>query len=86
MIFAKDLRCSRNNIWLKIRLISIETNRIYNTAITVILILFHPGGFKCFRHYYKEYACKHLTQPFPHRIPYNRFAEKLLLLLQRTVS
>lgn len=29
--------------------------------IMVILILFHSGGFRCFRHYYKEYVCKHLV-------------------------
>ena len=27
-----------------------------NAEIMVILILFHSGGFRCFKHYYKEYV------------------------------
>ena len=38
-----------------------------DAEIMVILILFHSGGFKCFKHYYKEYVCKHLTHLFLHR-------------------
>ena len=41
----------------------------------VILILFHSGGFRCFKHYYKEYVCKHLKHLFPHQVSYNRFVE-----------
>ena len=29
----------------------------------------------CFKHYYKGYACKHLTHLFPHHVSYNRFVE-----------
>lgn len=29
-----------------------------DTEIMVILILFHPSGFRCFKYYYKEYVCK----------------------------
>ena len=36
-----------------------------DTEIMVILILFHSGGFRCFKHYYKEYVCKHLAHLFP---------------------
>ncbi len=31
-----------------------------DAEIMVILILFHSGGFRCFKHYYKEHMCKHL--------------------------
>ena len=31
----------------------------------VILILFHSGSFRCFKHYYKEYVCKYLKKLFP---------------------
>ena len=50
-----------------------KPNRMSDTEIMVILILFHSGGFRCFKHYYKEYVCKHLPHLFPSRVSYNRF-------------
>ena len=41
----------------------------------VILILFHSGGFRCFKHYYKKYVCRHLQHLFPLQVFYNRFVE-----------
>ena len=60
-----------------------KPNRMSDVEIMVILILFHSGGFRCFKHYYKEYVCKHLEHLFPHRVSYNRFVEleKEVLLL-----
>jgi hypothetical protein len=52
-----------------------KPNRMSDVEIMVILILFHSGGFRCFKHYYKEYVCKHLEHLFPHRVSYNRFVE-----------
>ena len=52
-----------------------KPNRMSNAEIMVILILFHSGGFRCFKHYYKEYVCKHLEHLFPHRVSYNCFVE-----------
>ncbi len=52
-----------------------KPNRMSDAEIMVILILFHSGGFRCFKHYYKEYVCKHLTHLFPRRVSYNRFVE-----------
>ena len=52
-----------------------KPNRMSDAEIMVILILFHSGGFRCFKHYYKEYVCKHLTHLFPNRVSYNRFVE-----------
>ncbi|WP_455963825.1 IS982 family transposase [Bacteroides bouchesdurhonensis] len=52
-----------------------KPNLMNDAEIMVILILFHSGGFICFKHYYKEYVCKHLTHLFPHRVSYNRFVE-----------
>ena len=37
-----------------------KPNCMSDAEIMVILILFHFGGFRCFKHYYKEYVCKHL--------------------------
>ena len=31
-----------------------KPNRMNDAEIMVILILFHSGGFRCFKHYYKE--------------------------------
>ena len=42
-----------------------KPNRMNDAEIMVILILFHSGGFRCFKHYYKEYVCRHLTHLFP---------------------
>ena len=50
-----------------------KPNRMSDAEIMVILILFHSGGFRCFKHYYKEYVCKHLKHLFPRQVSYNRF-------------
>lgn len=52
-----------------------KSNRMSDTGIMVIPILFHSGGFCCFKHYYKEYVCKHLKHFFPRQVSYNRFVE-----------
>lgn len=52
-----------------------KPNRMSDAEIMVILILFHSGGFRCFKHYYQGYVCKHLTHLFPYRVSYNRFVE-----------
>jgi hypothetical protein len=61
-----------------------KPNHMSNSEIMVILILFHSGGFRCFKHYYQEYICKHLSYLFPNRVSYNRFVElekEVLLVL-----
>ena len=63
-----------------------KLNRMSDAKIMVILILFHSGVFRCFKYYYKEYVCKHLTHLFPKRVSYNRFVEQEKeILLQLTV-
>lgn len=52
-----------------------KLNRMSDAEIMVILILFHSGGLRCFKHYYKEYVCKHLKHLFPRQVSYNRFVE-----------
>ena len=47
-----------------------KPNRMSDSEIMVILILFHSGGFRCFKHYYKEYVCKHLSHLFPSPVSY----------------
>ena len=52
-----------------------KPNRMSDAEIMVILILFHSGGFRCFKHYYMEYVCKHLKGLFSKCVSYNRFVE-----------
>ena len=52
-----------------------KPNHISDAEIMVILILFRSGGFRCFKHYYKEYVCKHLKHLFSRFVSYNRFVE-----------
>ena len=65
-----------------------KPNRMSDAEIMVILILFHSGGFRCFKHYYKEYVCKHLKHLFPRQVSYNRFVEleKEVLLLYVVIN
>lgn len=52
-----------------------KPNRMSDAEIMVILILFHSGGFRCFKYYYQEYVCKHLTRLLPRHVSYNQFVE-----------
>ena len=52
-----------------------KPNRMSDAEIIVILIHFHSGGFRCFKHYYLHYICKHCKEMFPHPVSYNRFVE-----------
>jgi len=38
-----------------------------------ILILFHQSNYRTFKHFYKDYLCKHLTKEFPKLLSYSRF-------------
>jgi hypothetical protein len=40
-----------------------------------IVILFHLGGYRCFKCYYRECVGKRLSGYFPRPVSYNRFAE-----------
>ena len=63
-----------------------KPNRMNDAEVMVILILFHSGGFRCFKHYYQEYVCKHLTHLFSKRVSYNRFVElKKEVMLQLAI-
>ena len=52
-----------------------KPNRMSNAEIMLIMILFHSGGYQCFKHFYLEYVCKHLAHLLPRRVSYNRFFE-----------
>jgi hypothetical protein len=44
-----------------------------DSEIMTILLLFHFGTFKNFKHYYLHYICEHLKKEFPKTLSYNRF-------------
>ncbi|MDR2125290.1 MAG: IS982 family transposase, partial [Prevotellaceae bacterium] len=45
------------------------------SEIITILLLYHFGSFKNFKHYYLHYICVHLKQKFPNALSYNRFIQ-----------
>ena len=46
-----------------------------NSEIITILIAFHGGQFRNFKHFYTGYVCVHLRDCFPNVVSYNRFIE-----------
>lgn len=57
-----------------------KPGRLSDAKVITILILFQSKGFRCLKHFYTQYVCKHLTPLFPKTVSYNRFVE-----LQKTV-
>jgi hypothetical protein len=46
-----------------------------DSEIITILIAFHGGQFRNFKHFYTHYVCVHLRDCFPNVVSYNRFIE-----------
>lgn len=46
-----------------------------DSEIITILIVFHGGQFRNFKHFYLNYVCVHLKDCFPQLVSYNRFIE-----------
>jgi hypothetical protein len=46
-----------------------------DSEIITILIAFHGGQFRNFKHFYLGYVCVHLSDCFPNVVSYNRFIE-----------
>lgn len=40
-----------------------------------IMILFHDSGYRCLKHFYLEYDCKHMRHLFHRVFSYKRFVE-----------
>lgn len=49
--------------------------KLSSSEVMTIMILFHDKGYKCMKHFYKQYVQKHLTDMFPKTVSYNRFTE-----------
>jgi hypothetical protein len=45
------------------------------SEIITLLISFHGGQFRNFKHFYVNYVCRHLESDFPGLVSYNRFIE-----------
>ena len=46
-----------------------------DSEVITILIAFHGGQFRNFKHFYCHYVCVHLRDCFPDVVSYNRFIE-----------
>lgn len=46
-----------------------------HSEVITILIAFHGGQFRNFKHFYNGYVCVHLRDCFPNVVSYNRFIE-----------
>jgi hypothetical protein len=46
-----------------------------DSEVITILISFHSGQFRNFKHFYLGYVCPHLKNEFPGLVSYNRFIE-----------
>ena len=44
-----------------------------DSEVITILIAFHGGQFRNFKHFYNGYVCVHLKDCFPNVVSYNRF-------------
>ncbi|KAA6311987.1 hypothetical protein EZS27_037001, partial [termite gut metagenome] len=52
-----------------------RSSRMSDSEIMTILVGFHFGTFRNFKHYYLFYVQKHLRGEFPNLVSYNRFVE-----------
>ena len=46
-----------------------------DSEVITIIILFHKGCFRCFKHYYNHYVAVNMKSDFPQIVSYNRFVE-----------
>ena len=50
---------------------------ISKSEVIPITVLFHLGGFRCFKHFYIHYLQKHMQDEFSKTVSYNRFTERM---------
>ena len=63
-----------------------KPGRLSDAEVITMLIIFHSGGFRCFKHFYMQYVCTHLTHLFPDTVSYNRFVDlQMKVVLPLTV-
>lgn len=49
--------------------------KMTKTEVMTIMIIFHASGYRCFKHFYTEYVCRHMRHMFPKTVSYNRMVE-----------
>jgi len=52
-----------------------KPGKLSHSEVMTILISFHLGGYRNFKHYYLFYVSQHLNKEFPQLVSYNRFVE-----------
>jgi hypothetical protein len=52
-----------------------KKSALTDSEVITVLIAFHGGQFRNFKHFYCNYICHHLRDCFPHVVSYNRFIE-----------
>ena len=52
-----------------------RTPKMSKSEVMTIVVLFHLSGFRTFKHFYKYYVVKHMSDEFPQTVSYNRFVE-----------
>ena len=52
-----------------------RSGNMSDSEIMTILLMFHFGSFRNFKHYYLHYIGVHLRDDFPRQLSYNRFIE-----------
>ncbi|MEM6686029.1 MAG: IS982 family transposase, partial [Bacteroidota bacterium] len=52
-----------------------RATKLSQSEIITIMILFHLGGYRNFKHFYIHHVCKHMREDFPDLVSYNRFVE-----------
>ena len=49
--------------------------KMSDSEVMTILVFFHSSGYRCLKHFYLRYVCKHMCNLFPKVVFYNRFVE-----------
>ena len=49
--------------------------KLSQSEVITIMVLFHKKGYRCLKHFYLYYVCKHMQSEFPKKVSYNRFVE-----------
>jgi hypothetical protein len=79
MIFVKSLKHKLNFLslvrWEITKKRRSRASMMSDSEIITIMIGFHLGAHKTFKHYYKEIVCGYWKDLFPKSLSYNRFLE-----------
>ena len=63
----------KHRIENKVQKVRNRKTGLSDSEVITILIIFHTGGFRNFKHFYLNYVCKHMLGEFPQVVSYSRF-------------